>query len=59
MGIDPVVVMKDIAGASREEALDAMEWSARALVSAALSSASTPGRAKETPVGRSRKRRSE
>ena len=29
MGIDPVVVMRDIAGASREEALDAMEWSAR------------------------------
>lgn len=36
MGIDPVVVMKDIAGATREEALDALEWSARALVEAAL-----------------------
>jgi hypothetical protein len=36
MGIDPVVVMKDVAGATREEALDALEWSARALVEAAL-----------------------
>jgi AcrR family transcriptional regulator len=37
LGIDPVVVMKDIAGASREEALEALEWSARTLVEAALS----------------------
>ena len=37
MGIDPVVVMKDIAGASREQALDALEWSARTLVEGALS----------------------
>jgi AcrR family transcriptional regulator len=59
MGIDPVVVMKDIAGASREEALDAMEWSARALVSAALGSATAPGRAKKTLVGRPGKRRSD
>ncbi|HLK48324.1 MAG TPA: TetR/AcrR family transcriptional regulator [Bryobacteraceae bacterium] len=36
LGIDPVVVMKDIAGASREQALDALEWSARALVEAGL-----------------------
>lgn len=36
LGIDPVVVMKDIAGASREEALDALEWSARTLVEGAL-----------------------
>lgn len=36
LGIDPVVVMKDIAGASREQALDALEWSARSLVEAAL-----------------------
>lgn len=36
LGIDPIVVMKDIAGASREQALDALEWSARMLVSAAL-----------------------
>lgn len=36
LGIDPVVVMKDIAGASREEALDALEWAARMLVEAAL-----------------------
>jgi len=36
LGIDPVVVMKDIAGATREQALDALEWSARTLVEAAL-----------------------
>jgi AcrR family transcriptional regulator len=36
LGIDPVVVMKDIAGASREKALDTLEWSARTLVEAAL-----------------------
>jgi hypothetical protein len=35
LGIDPV--MKDIAGASQEQALDTLEWSARALVEAALS----------------------
>ena len=38
LGIDPVVVMKDIARASREEALTALEWTARTLVSAALAS---------------------
>jgi hypothetical protein len=37
LGIDPIVVMKDIAGASREQALDTLEWSARTLVEAALS----------------------
>lgn len=36
MGIDPIVVMKDIAGVGREQALDALEWAARALVEAAL-----------------------
>lgn len=36
MGIDPIVVMKDIAGASREQALDTLEWTARTLVEAAL-----------------------
>jgi AcrR family transcriptional regulator len=36
MGIDPVVVMTDIAGVTREQALDALEWSARTLVEAAL-----------------------
>jgi AcrR family transcriptional regulator len=36
LGIDPIVVMTDIAGASREQALDALEWSARTLVEAAL-----------------------
>jgi AcrR family transcriptional regulator len=40
LGIDPIVVMNDIAGASREDALDALEWSARTLVQAALSSRS-------------------
>jgi len=37
IGIDPVVVMKDIAHASREQALDALEWSARTPVEAAIS----------------------
>jgi AcrR family transcriptional regulator len=59
MGIDPVVVMRDIADASREEALDAMEWSARTLVSAALNGECRPGRGREIPAGRSRKRRLE
>jgi hypothetical protein len=36
LGIDPVVAMTDIAGASRDEALDALEWTARTLVTAAL-----------------------
>ncbi len=36
MGIDPVVVMTDIAGISRRQALDSLEWSARSLVDAAL-----------------------
>ena len=36
MGIDPVVVMRDIAGVSREEALDTLEWCGRTLVEAAL-----------------------
>lgn len=37
LGIDPIVVMKDIAGVSRKEALEALEWSARALVEVSLS----------------------
>ena len=36
LGIDPIVVMNDIAGASREQALDVLEWTARTLVEAAL-----------------------
>ena len=36
LGIDPVVVMKDIAGASQEQALDALEWAAKTLVEQAL-----------------------
>ncbi len=38
LGIDPIVVMKDIVGASREEALDALEWTAHTVVEAALKS---------------------
>jgi AcrR family transcriptional regulator len=38
LGIDPVVVMKDIARASREEALTTLEWTARTLVTGALAS---------------------
>jgi AcrR family transcriptional regulator len=36
MGIDPVVTMTDIAGATQHEAIEALAWSARALVEAAL-----------------------
>jgi AcrR family transcriptional regulator len=36
LGIDPVVVMTDIAGATREQGLDALEWTARTLTEAAL-----------------------
>jgi hypothetical protein len=36
LGIDPIVVMRDIAGAKRREALDTLEWTARALVAQAL-----------------------
>ena len=36
MGIDPIVVMTDIAGVSQDQALDALEWSARMLVEGAL-----------------------
>ena len=48
MGIDPVVVMKDIAGASREEALDSLEWTARTLVEAALNRRPPAGRRSRT-----------
>jgi AcrR family transcriptional regulator len=37
-GIDPVVVMTDIAGVSREQAIDALAWTARTLVEEALGS---------------------
>jgi hypothetical protein len=36
MGIDPVVVMTDIAGVSREDALNTLEWCGKTLVKAAL-----------------------
>lgn len=36
LGIDPIVVMRDVAGAPEREALDTLEWTARVLVTAAL-----------------------
>ena len=36
LGIDPVVVMTDIAQVARDQALDMLEWTAQTLVSAAL-----------------------
>jgi len=36
LGIDAIVVMTDIARATRTEALDSLEWTARTLVAAAL-----------------------
>jgi AcrR family transcriptional regulator len=55
LGIDPVVVMKDIAGASREQALDALEWTARTLVEKALNpAASSPQSAGATGNARGR-----
>jgi len=42
IGIDPVVVMNDIAGVSRKRALDVLEWTARTLVEGAIGS--PPGR---------------
>jgi len=37
-----VVVMKDIAGASREQALDALEWTAQTLVKRVLDAKAHP-----------------
>lgn len=54
LGIDPVVVMKDIAGASQEEAIDALEWSARALVGAALAGGTPAPRARKRPLAERR-----
>jgi len=42
LGIDPVVVMKDIAGASQEQALDALEWTAQTLVKRVLDAKAHP-----------------
>jgi AcrR family transcriptional regulator len=36
IGIDPLVPLTDIAGASKEDALNTLEWTARSLVEAAL-----------------------
>jgi AcrR family transcriptional regulator len=54
LGIDPVVVMKDIAGASQEQALDALEWTARTLVSAALAATAHDARKRRPPQKRAR-----
>lgn len=43
LGIDPVVVITDIAGVARDEALGASEWSARTLVDAALGGGADKG----------------
>jgi AcrR family transcriptional regulator len=40
LGIDPIVALTDIAGASRKEALDTLDWTARTLVEGALRSGS-------------------
>jgi AcrR family transcriptional regulator len=57
LGIDPIVVMQDIAGATREQALDALEWSARALVLSALGSRVSARRAGPRPPAEKRGRR--
>ncbi len=44
LGIDPVVVMTDIARVPRDEALDTLEWTARALVERALEQSTRRGR---------------
>jgi AcrR family transcriptional regulator len=44
LGIDPIVALTDIAEVSREEALDALAWTARTLVEGAL--AQSPARAR-------------
>ncbi len=44
MGIDPVVALTDIAGAKREEAIEALVWSARTLVEGALKTAALQAR---------------
>ncbi|HYL36040.1 MAG TPA: TetR/AcrR family transcriptional regulator [Bryobacteraceae bacterium] len=58
LGIDPVVVMKDIAGASQEQALDALEWTARALVDAALRARAPSSHAGHRPPAEERGRHS-
>jgi hypothetical protein len=36
LGIDPIIALTDIAGASRKHGLDTLEWTARTLVEGAL-----------------------
>ena len=43
IGIDALVWLTDIAGLSREHAVDVMRWSARALLQAALADADAGG----------------
>jgi hypothetical protein len=38
LGIDAIVVLTDVAGLDRDDALDVLEWVARTLVAAALQS---------------------
>jgi AcrR family transcriptional regulator len=45
-GIDPIVVMTDISGTSREQAIDALEWGARSLVDGALKEGASKSRSK-------------
>ena len=42
IGIDAIVVLKDIAGLEREEALDVLAWAADVLTSGALAGAAVP-----------------
>ena len=57
LGIDPIVVMNDIAGASQEQALDALEWTARALAKAALAAPPPAPRAPKRVPAANRVRR--
>ncbi len=54
LGIDPIVVLKDIAGASREQALNALEWSARTLVQAAINTSKAHSVVQKKPLTASR-----
>ena len=49
MGIDPVVVLTDIADVPREQALDVLEWSARTLVEGALAESAARRRWRPPP----------
>jgi AcrR family transcriptional regulator len=53
-GIDPIVVMTDIAGKSREEAIDVLEWAARTLVKGVLADRRSVARLAKNPIVASR-----